>query len=91
MAKSNLAKIKFPQHSKTASEWIQVDSRNIDTYPPMHRRIEIVTKPRALYQHSECYVHCWGERISVNEVSVVFGRSQYKVLGWLAMEKWRLA
>lgn len=89
--KSNLNTIKYPQHSKSASEWVKVDARDIETYPPMHKRIEIITQPRALYPHSEIYTHCWGERISVSEVSVVYGNRQYKILGWLALAKWRLA
>ena len=72
-------------------EWVEIDEGNAKTYPPPFRRIEIETRPRALYSRSTEYVHCFGYRSGITEVTVHFGHYEEKIISLFNIVKWRVA
>lgn len=71
--------------------WVEVNEGNAKTFPPPFQRIEIVTRPRVLYAHSSEYVHCFGRRTGISEVTVYFGRFEEKRISLFNVVRWRLS
>ena len=77
--------------TKKEPQWVEIIEGDAKSYPPPFQRIEIETRPRALYQRSTEYTHCFGRRTGITEVTAYFGHYEGKTLSFFNILRWRSA